>query len=386
MQEDKYNSLTRIGPNFRKPSGAYFARFRCDCGVEKDINVSCVKNGGTKSCGCKIYLWKDEVFYDDEEWKTVDIATNYEVSNYGKIRSKITGNIVKTFTNNKGYSQVTLNNNGKIVSSTAHRLVATAFVENINNESTVDHINRDRSDNRATNLRWSSHKQQSENRKSKEFAGKKVLMIDKDTNAVIKSFDSMYNAGMFFNKESGFKNISQCILGKVKTALGYKWKFDQTELLEGEIWKRYKDNMYISNLGRCRKNGYILTFEIEDQTSYLSTSHKGKHLSIHRLVAELFVLNPENKEIVNHKDGDIYNNAASNLEWVSRSENAKHAVRTGLIKRVKKIVHIDINGIETIYNSCKEAADILNTNASSINKCCKGRIRQLASGDKFRYL
>lgn len=55
--------------------------------------------------------------------------------------------------------------------------------------------------------------------------------------------------------------------------------------------------------------------------------------SLHRMVAELFIPNPENKPFVNHKDGRKYNCRASNLEWATQSENMKHAWATGLIPR-----------------------------------------------------
>lgn len=55
-----------------------------------------------------------------------------------------------------------------------------------------------------------------------------------------------------------------------------------------------------------------------------------KYASVHRLVAKAFLPNPNNYPVVNHRDGNKYNNHVSNLEWVTYSENNLHALRTGL--------------------------------------------------------
>lgn len=57
---------------------------------------------------------------------------------------------------------------------------------------------------------------------------------------------------------------------------------------------------------------------------------RGKHRSVHRLVAQTYVPNPEQKPHVNHIDGNKLNNRADNLEWVTQSENQRHAYDSGL--------------------------------------------------------
>lgn len=64
-----------------------------------------------------------------------------------------------------------------------------------------------------------------------------------------------------------------------------------------------------------------------------------KFFLVHRLVGLAFIPNPENKPCVNHIDGDKKNNAASNLEWCTYSENTRHAVRLGLQKGMPGMRH-----------------------------------------------
>ena len=57
----------------------------------------------------------------------------------------------------------------------------------------------------------------------------------------------------------------------------------------------------------------------------LYSNNQSKKLYIHRLLAELYILNPECKRTVNHIDGNKQNNCLTNLEWHTDSENIKHA-------------------------------------------------------------
>lgn len=70
------------------------------------------------------------------------------------------------------------------------------------------------------------------------------------------------------------------------------------------------------------KNGYKYVTVYANNVS--------KKLYVHRLMAELYIPNPENKRTVNHIDGDKHNNNLSNLEWHTDSENIQHAYDNGL--------------------------------------------------------
>lgn len=153
---------------------------------------------------------------------------------------------------------------------------------------------------------------------------------------------------------------------------------------------------FISNYGEVKKSdGYLMKVRDYPTLRYRSIglvrNGKQKTVLIHRLIAIAFVPNPQNKPQVNHIDGDRRNNAPSNLEWVTPSENVKHAWRTGLtiVSDKMKAVTKSIAGSNSklildtqtgiYYSSAKEASVIYGCNADSMARILRGERKNYSS-------
>jgi len=152
-----------------------------------------------------------------------------------------------------------------------------------------------------------------------------------------------------------------------------------------EVWSDIKgyENLYQVNVfGEIKSiyNNIILKPWINScgyMNIKLSVKGKRKNKQIHRLVAEAFISNDENKKEVNHIDGNKSNNNINNLEWVTRNENIFHAYKIGLYdKNFRKIIQIKDDKIINIFNSIKEASEKTGINNGCICSCC---------GEKYRY-
>lgn len=101
----------------------------------------------------------------------------------------------------------------------------------------------------------------------------------------------------------GFENYAVSDAGNIKSLKSGK-------ILKPDTWDKNMDGF-----GYCRVS--------------LSKEGKVTKLNVHRLVAELFVANPENKPFINHIDNNPENNSKENLEWCTHSENMIHCVKSG---------------------------------------------------------
>lgn len=89
---------------------------------------------------------------------------------------------------------------------------------------------------------------------------------------------------------------------------------------------------------------------------------KGTTRKLHRLVAETYLLNPENKPQINHIDGIKINNKLSNLEWISCTDNMIHSWKIGLRDHCRRVASKIVIDLQTgiFYDSAKDLAKLLN--------------------------
>lgn len=127
---------------------------------------------------------------------------------------------------------------------------------------------------------------------------------------------------------------------------------------------------------RINEDGYKLVSLTVDMNTT-------KIFRVHRLVAETFIPNPDNKPEVNHIDGDKTNNTVENLEWVTSKENKEHGWETGLYKDKLENHHAAFLTNDQIHSICKcisegmrnvDIAKEFNTNKDHISHIKRGDI------------
>lgn len=194
--------------------------------------------------------------------------------------------------------------------------------------------------------------------------------------------------------------------GSIKAKI-HRLKLKPIPLIKNEIrlqenkkrqWKRIEgfEDYKVSDDGYVysEKTNRVLNL-INNSSGYfhICLTNKGEmqYKLLHRLIAQAFIPNPEEKPSVNHIDGNKKNNSIENLEWVTNQENIRHAFDIGLMKgnpssRRKKIVQIDKNTNKVIseFDSQFEASKELNIHVSSLSQCLNGKYKT-AGGYIWKY-
>lgn len=338
-----------------------------------------------KECDNIVYKNSKCYFHNNFKKFTKLNNCNIYISKKGDIYNKYGKEITKRI--NNGYYVFAFNN--KVVY--LHRILAQLFIKNPNNYKIVNHKDGNKLNYNLKNLEWCTLSQNTKHAYDNNLMIKtfrKIVQTDMNKN-IINTFNSIKEA---VEKTNCSESFISCCCRKIYTN-SYKhkcWFYYYDEFhneIKNIIKKEYKIikgfNKYeISKCGEIRnvKTKKILSSTISSDyySNSISDNDKKRHkFRIHRLVALVYLDNPNNYKIVNHKDGNKLNNNVDNLEWCNHSQNILHAIKNGL-KKTKKVRQLDKDkNVLNIFNSLKEAEEKTNTNKTNISKVCNNKMKVL---------
>lgn len=156
---------------------------------------------------------------------------DYQITDDGRVWSKITNRWLKPSKDGFGYLKVLLVKNKIPITKKIHRLIAEAFLPNPDNKSEIDHINGDNQDNRICNLRWCTHLENINN----------PIRIERNHNSQINNKKKSYKVGQYTLdgklikifpsvgecNRNGFNkgHVASCCRGELEYHKGYIWKY-----------------------------------------------------------------------------------------------------------------------------------------------------------------
>lgn len=180
-------------------------------------------------------------------------------------------------------------------------------------------------------------------------------------------------------------------------------------ILPKQIWKDIEgfENYQVNQIGQVRSLNYRQTGKVKrlkfqpKRDGYLTVClyKDGKPYTkyVHRLVAEAFILNPNNLPQVNHIDEDKANNHVNNLEWCDAKYNSNYGTHNERMRRtlsksmkgknIKPVLMLSKEGKPlAVFDSFKIASQYLGkSNTSNISHCCRG-LQPRAYGYKWKYI
>ncbi|AIA65113.1 HNH homing endonuclease [Enterococcus phage IME-EFm1] len=158
----------------------------------------------------------------EEIWKDVKGYEGlYQVSNLGNFRKTNKCNATKLgySIGKNGYKKVSLSNDKTRLTKYLHRLVAETFIPNPENKPTVDHVNRDRLDNRVENLRWATYSEQ----RSNQTSGETRIYATEIATGNKTIFESQNDCARKLGLPQS--NINRCLKNRRKTLGGYTFEY-----------------------------------------------------------------------------------------------------------------------------------------------------------------
>jgi hypothetical protein len=323
-----------------------------------------------------------------EIWKVIPGFPKYEVSSEGNLQVITTGKTRKSYVNKGGYKMLSLQLNGKLKGKLIGSLVLTAFVGASTGDQTVDHVNRNRVDDNLANLRWATKAEQSANRNKPSTipaTKKPVIVTSSDGNK--SEFPSRTEAAEFLGTSAWC--VSNAIWNN-ESCNDHHVQYGNVSSFEpnGQIvdipglagYKASSDGAIQMINGRWTK-GFLVA-------NYLTVKILGSPRGVHVLVIKAFTGERPEGYVIDHVDGNPHNNSAANLEYVTRSENAKRAVKTGLIDTSVSMKAVDQFGKDGVFikrhASIRGAAMELGLNQSAISHCCTKRSK-FSGGFVWKY-
>lgn len=312
---------------------------------------------------------------DISQWKRLDKYPHYLFSIYGEVKSFYgpVPKLMKLTRGFGGYKKINLYNDKGSRMFYLHVIIAKLFVANPFNLPFVDHIDRNKSNADASNLRWVTSSENGKNIDPNMIYTNSRPIFKCDLNgAILEKYVSAKEA----SRQTGisYNHIKEFANGIVATNRGFLWKWENDDVIvdpyeyrEGEIFKKIVGDfdgyildfpMYqISNFGTIINHGGR---KLKPQRNFaypriaLYKNSKGTNFGIHSLVALFFVPGrTDARYMVNHIDEDKENYNFLNLEWCTPAENSFHS-RYKNAKAVKQI-HPTTGEVLAIYKSQTDA-------------------------------
>ena len=315
------------------------------------------------------------------------LGERYEISNFGNVRHVGSTTYRQKHITPNGYAVVAIKDiNRNTRQFYIHRLVALAFLGEISDNDEVDHIDRNKLNNKSINLRIISHKENSNNKG------------DRNSKYIIRVYDIENNFVCqypFYNFKSKFQMNYKRILEAISKHNGF-YKGFKYELIRSDYL------IYINKYGAPDKNSWkesirfpgvfvntngLLYIPLKNPSN-LSKMYPGvvkgnyftfRNINAQRIVYETFVeekLLDKNFQI-DHINGDTFDNRIINLRKVTVKENMENKNTKKLLQErcpnKKEILSINILSENTIkFPSINEAARFLKINPSTIGRCING--------------